>query len=227
MEGMLVLNGQLDNEIKGKTTTDNMQSVAMQGWWQHGFLHGYDLVRIKVGIKKKHTTLKKNKDAPIVADLFNAFANGGLTQSDIKRMANERGLRNYKGKLLDDNVIHRMLTQPAYAGYICSKHTNYEVYEGKYIKEAIVDIDTFQRVQQRLCNPSLTRMGIKMIINNEQYPLKRFVLCFNCSRPLYASSPKTGGGKAILLDIIAQGNHVAVSYRPLKPKRQTSYLPIF
>lgn len=70
-------------------------------------------------------------------------------------------------------------------------------------------------------------MGIKMIINNEQYPLKRFVLYFNCGKPLYASSPKTGGGKAILLDIIAQGNHVAVSYRPLKPKRQTSYLPIF
>lgn len=138
MEGMLVLNGQLDNEIKGKTTTDNMQSVAMQGWWQYGFLHGYDLVHIKVGIKKKHTTLKKNKDAPIVADLFNAFANGGLTQSDIKRMANERGLRNYKGKLLDDNDIHRMLTQPAYAGYICSKHTNYEVYEGKYIKRLLL-----------------------------------------------------------------------------------------
>lgn len=92
----------------------------------------------KVGIKKKHTTLKKNKDAPIVADLFNAFANGGLTQSDIKRMANERGLRNYKGKLLDDNGIHRMLTQPAYAGYICSKHTNYEVYEGKYIKRLLL-----------------------------------------------------------------------------------------
>lgn len=39
-------------------------------------------------------------------------------------------------------------------------------------------------------------MGIKMIINNEQYPLKRFVLCFNCGKPLYASSPKTGGGKS-------------------------------
>lgn len=80
----------------------------------------------------------------------------------------ERGLRNYKSKLLDDNGIHRILTQPAYAGYICSKHTNYEVYEGKHIKETIVDIDTFQRVRQRLCNPSLTRTGIKMIINNEQ-----------------------------------------------------------
>ena len=196
MEGMLVLNGQLDNEIKGKTTVDNMQSVAMQGWWQHGFLHGYDLVRIKVGVKKKHTTLKKNKNATVVASLFHAFANGGLTQSDIKRMANERGLRNFKGKPLDDNGIHRMLTQPTYAGYICSKHTNYEMYEGKHIGEAIVDLDTFQRVQQQLSSTSRTRSGIKMVINNEQYPLKRFMLCFNCIKPLYASSPKTGGGKS-------------------------------
>lgn len=196
IEGVLVLNGQLDNELKGVTTTDNMQSIAMQGWWQHGFLHGYDLVRIKIGTRKKRSTFKKNKDAPIVADLFQAFANGGLTQSDIKRMANERGLRNYKGKPLDDNGIHRMLTQPAYAGYICSKHTNYEMCEGKHIKEAIVDIDTFQKVQQQLGSTLRTRSGIKMVINNEMYPLKRFMLCFNCNNPLYASSPKTGGGKS-------------------------------
>ena len=35
-----------------------------------------------------------------------------------------------------------------------------------------------------------------MVINNEQYPLKRFMLCFNCQKPLYGSSPKTGGGKS-------------------------------
>lgn len=196
IEGVLVLNGQLDNELKSGTTIDNMNSVATQGWWQHGFLHGYDLVRIKVGVKKKHTTLKKNRDASIVSELFQAFANGGLTQSDIKRMANERGLRNYKGKPLDDNGVHRMLTQPAYAGYICSKHTNYEMHEGKHMKEAIIDIDTFQRVQQQLSATSRTRSGIKMVINNEQYPLKRFVLCFNCNNTLYASGPKTGGGKS-------------------------------
>lgn len=150
----------------------------------------------KNGSKEKHTTLKRNKNAIVVAELFNAFAKGGLTQSDIKRMANERGLRNFKGKPLDDNDIHRMLTQPAYAGYICSRHTNYEMYESKHINEAIIDLDTFQRVQQQLNSTSRTRTGIKMVINNEQYLLKRFMLCFNCTKPLYASSPKTGGGKS-------------------------------
>lgn len=32
LEGVIVLNGQLDNEIKGSTTTDNMRSLAMQGY---------------------------------------------------------------------------------------------------------------------------------------------------------------------------------------------------
>lgn len=196
METMLVANGQLDNEIKSQTTSDNMQSVARQGWWQHGYLLGYDLIRIKIELKKKHTTLKPNDDAPIVAELFNAFAAGGLTQADIKRMAKEKGLRNYKGKFLDDNGVNRMLTQPAYAGYICSKHTNFEMYEGKHFKDAIVDLDTFQQVQQRLNASSRNRTGIEIKVSNEQYPLKRFILCFNCSQPMYASSPKTGGGKS-------------------------------
>lgn len=196
IEGVLVLNGQLDNETKGVTTTDNMQSVARQGWYQHGYLIGYDLKRIKVGIKKKHTTLKRNRDWEKVRDLFETYARGDFTQADIKRMAKEKGLKNFQGKYPDDNGIYRMLTQPAYAGYICSKHTNWEMYEGKHLKEAIVDLETFQRVQQVINAQSRNRTGTKVIVANELFPLKRFVRCFNCNNYLYASSPKTGGGKS-------------------------------
>ncbi len=196
IEGVLVLNGQLDNETKGVTTTDNMQSVARQGWYQHGYLIGYDLKRIKVGIKKKHTTLKRNRDWEKVRDLFETYAKGGFTQADIKRMAKEKGLKNFQGKNPDDNGIYRMLTQPAYAGYICSKHTNWEMYEGKHFKEAIVDLEVFQRVQQVINAQSRNRTGTKVVVANELFPLKRFVRCFNCNNYLYASSPKTGGGKS-------------------------------
>lgn len=175
IEGVLVLNGQLDNEIKGITTSDNMQSVARQGWWQHGFLIGYDLKRIKVGVKKKHTTLKRNREWEKVRDLFGTYAKGGFTQADIKRMAKEKGIKNYKGKYLDDNGIYRLLTQPAYAGYICSKHTNFEMYEGKHLQEAIIDLATFQRVQQIINAQSRNRTGTKVIVANELFPLKRFV----------------------------------------------------
>ena len=196
MEGMFVLNGQLDNGLKGVTTEDNMKGVARQGWWQHGHLFGYEFERVKVGSRKKHTTLVRNTDAPIVADLFKAFSEGGLTQADIKRMAQERGLRNYKGKFPDDNAINRMLTQPAYAGYICSKHTDFEMYEGKHINEAIIDLETFNRVQLLLSSSSRSRIKVKKQKTNELYPLKGSALCFNCHKLLRASGPRTGGGKS-------------------------------
>lgn len=33
MENMLIINAQLDNDIKSSMTTDNMKALAMQGWW--------------------------------------------------------------------------------------------------------------------------------------------------------------------------------------------------
>lgn len=194
IKGVLVLNGQLDNEIKSGVTSDNMASIARQGWWQHGYVVGYDLIKIKIGVKKYRTTLKQGKDASKVRQLFEAFAKGGLTQSDIVRMAKELGIKNHKGSFMDDNGIHRLLTNPAVAGYICSKHTNYEMYEGKHITEAIVDLDLFNAVQKQITDTSRRRRGKKTDINNELYPLGRFLICVNCNKPYYYSSPKTGSG---------------------------------
>ncbi len=196
IKGVLVLNGQLDNEIKATTTTDNMEGVAKMGWWQQGFLVGYDLVRIRIAPKKKRLTLKRGKDWEKVAELFRTFADGGLTQADIVRMAKEAGIKNYKGKYMDDNAVYRMLTQPAYAGYICNKHTNFEMYEGKHFKEAIIDLETFEQVQRVISSQSRKRLGKIPKISNELYPLRRFLLCYNCQKPYYGSAPKTGGGKS-------------------------------
>jgi site-specific DNA recombinase len=196
IKGVLVLNGQLDNEIKSGTTSDNMEGVARQGWWQQGFLVGYELKRISIAPKKKRLTLCRGKDSDKVAALFKAFAKGGLTQADIVRMAKEANLRNYKGKYMDDNAVYRMLTQPAYAGYICNKLTNYEMYEGKHFKEAIIDLETFEQVQRVISSQSRKRLGKTVKVTNELYPLRRFLLCFNCQKPYYASAPKTGGGKS-------------------------------
>ena len=196
MKGMLVMNAQLDNEIKSGVTTDNMQSVARQGWWQQGHLVGYSHTHVKVAPKKKRLTLKRNQYAGNVAELFEDFAQGGLTQADIMRMAKEKDIRNFKGKHMDDNAIYRMLTQPAYAGYICNKNTDYEMYEGQHFKEAIIRLETFEQVQRVISSQNRKRQGTTIKVVDEQYPLRRTLLCFNCKLPYYASSPKTGGGKS-------------------------------
>lgn len=58
----------------------------------------YDLKRMKVGVKKKHTTLKRNRDWEKVRDLFETYAKGGFTQADI-RMAKEKGLKKLSGQV--------------------------------------------------------------------------------------------------------------------------------
>ena len=196
LEGMLVLNGQLDNDIKSGVTKDNMASVAKQGWWQHGPLPGYDTVKVKINPKKTHTTLRKNKHSKATFELFEAFATGEYSKADIVRMAKEKGLRNSHGGWLNDTSVDRMLTQPAYAGYVCDKHTDWEMYEGKHIAEAIVSLDLFDQVQRvhkqqsRRANKTDKRKpGI-----NPLYPFTKWLICDNCGKNYRGSAPRTGGG---------------------------------
>ena len=192
LEGVYILNGQLDNHIKGEVTTDNMESVAAKGWWQTGPIPGYDTVKVKVGPKKTHTILRKNRYIGNVEHLLRMFETGQYTQADIVRMAREREVKNYMGKYLDDNAVYRMLTQPAYAGFICNKLTNYELVKGRH--EAIISLDTFNRIQQIIENSKRKKKGEPKQKNHELYPLKPLLLCHSCGQQLRGSGPKTGAG---------------------------------
>lgn len=193
IEGVLVLNGQLDNEVKGVIVSDNMESVARQGWWQNGLLVGYNLKRVRIAPKKKRTTLTRNKHSSVIAELFELFASGNFTQADLVRIAKEKGVKNFNGNDIDDNAIHGILTQPAYAGYICNKFTKYEYHEGQHLKEALVSLETFEKVQKLLKSNPLRRNG-KIKVSNELFPLSKLIKCFNCNGIYYYSSPRTGNG---------------------------------
>lgn len=198
MEVMLVANGQLDNDIKAGVTKDNMANVAKQGWWQGGPLAGYDVIKVKINPKKTHSKLRRNKQAMQVNELFEAFATGQYSKADMKRMAKEKGVRNAHGGDLNDTSIDRMLSQPAYMGYVCNKHTGYELYEGKHIAEAIVTPELFNKVQGVLAQQSRSnnKSGKPKLIVNGTYPLKRTLLCYNCGKAYRASAPLSGGGKS-------------------------------
>lgn len=118
MEGMFVLGGQLDNEVKGETAKDNMSSLAKQGWWQGSPPPGYDIKKIKISPDKSRSTLTKNDHSSTVLELYETYATGQYTKSDIKRMAKEKGLKNVQGGWLNDTSIDRLLSQPAY-GWLC------------------------------------------------------------------------------------------------------------
>lgn len=196
MEGMFVLGGQLDNEVKGETAKDNMSSVAKQGWWQGSPPPGYSIKKVKISVDKYRSTLTKNKDSSTILELYEAYATGLYTKADIKRMAKEKGLKNVQGGWLNDTSIDRLLSQPAYAGYVCNKHTGWEMFDGKHITEAIISPDLFDKVQRVLAQQSkrANKKDKRKIGVNPAYPFAKWLMCPNCHKNYRGSAPRSGNG---------------------------------
>ena len=105
---------------------------------------GYDRVNGKFVIN--------NADAKVVKSIFNSYLNGD-GPSKIARELNARGLRTKKwtsktnrttgGKRYNRNHIHRIITNPLYAGLIYFSGENFP---GSH--DPIVDIDEFHKAQE-------------------------------------------------------------------------------
>ena len=191
MEMLNVLVGQMDNETKRAFTVDNMTNLSLQGWWQAPAMVGYDTHKIPNEVGKLRPTLKPNKMAPLVKQVLERFSEGNITKAELTRYAASIGLRSRYGKKLSEDRIHAMVKHPIYAGYVANKQTNWELVEGKH--EAIISRDTFE-MNQTLLYGKRKRAGEVRQMFNPDYPLKGLVLCPNCTKPLYASAPKTGAG---------------------------------
>lgn len=199
LEGMLVLNGQLDNDIKSGVTKDNMASVAKQGWWQGGSIPGYDVVKVKINPKKTHSMLRSNRSATAVRELFEAYVIGQYTKADLMRMSKEKGIKNAQGNWLNETSIDRMLSSPAYAGYICNKLTDWEMYDGKHIGDAIISLDLFNRVQRVLQSQSrrANKKDKRKMGANPLYPFAKWLVCPNCGKNYRGSAPRARVAEAI------------------------------
>lgn len=191
IESVLLLVGQLDNDSKAENTVDNMVSLALQGYWQHPPVVGYQTYKIPNDLGKLRPTLKPDNKAPLVKDVLERFSEGNITKAELTRYAKEIGLRSRYGKPLSEDSINRLIKSPTYAGYVSDSFTNYELVEAKH--DPIISKETYEQ-NQYLLYGSKTRKGEEHKTNNPDYPLKGIILCSNCKKQMYASAPKTGGG---------------------------------
>ncbi len=191
MENLLVLLGQLDNEGKAEVTKDNMRALALQGWWQHPPIVGYETHKIVNDIGKSRPTLRPDSKASLVRDVLERFSQGNITKAELARYAATVGLRSRYGNKLSEDSVHRLLKHPVYAGYVLDNFTKDELIEGRH--EAIISRDVYE-LNQTLLYGKRKRVGEVRLIFNPKYPLKGLVMCPSCMKPLYASAPKTGAG---------------------------------
>lgn len=186
-----VMVGQMDNETKRDTTKDNMRSLALQGYWQHPPIVGYENCTIQNDTGKPRPSLKPSSMAPKVKQVLERFAVGDITKAQLTRYAAEIGLRSRYGNKLSEDSINRMLKAPEYAGYVHDKFTDYELIEGKH--PGLIAVSTYER-NQSLIFAKNSRKGEVHLNKNAEYPLKGLLLCANCKKTMYASAPTTGNG---------------------------------
>ena len=142
-------------------------------------------------IGKLRPTLKPNSMALLVKQVLERFSEGDITKAELTRYAASIGLRSRYGKKLNEDRIHAMIKHTIYAGYVANKQTDWELVDGKH--EAIISRYTYE-INQRLLYGKRKRAGEVRQKFNPDYPLKGLVLCPSCTKPLYASAPKTGAG---------------------------------
>lgn len=150
-----------------------------------------------LGLKNVRDILDKSTLAPVggvadkVASILEAYSTGTHTIASLIKMCGNIGLKSAKGKPMQIQALSKMLRNPIYAGLEQSRHTEGQLIPSKF--KGIITPATFHRNQELLRSNKNTAATYKK--NNPEFPLRRFMLCANCNKPLTGSSPVGGSGK--------------------------------
>ena len=131
--------------------------------------------------------------ASIVKQAIEGFASGKYdTQAEVMRFLQSRPeFPKPKNGLVSNERVFILLRQKVYAGYL--DHADWGVSMRKGHHEPLVSFETYQKVQDRL-----TRGDGKAPVRrdmSEDFPLRGFVCCSECDKPLTAAFSTSKNGK--------------------------------
>jgi DNA invertase Pin-like site-specific DNA recombinase len=174
-ENMVVSLAQYDNESKGKLTMDRMKAAVNRGRWTFP---------PPIGYKKGTSNLEHDEQkAPFVRMAFELYATGAYQREQVLRKVNAAGLRTRKGKKLSSQTLCNMLKNPLYSGRIVVPRWGIDR-PGNF--KPIVSEALFLQVQGVLAGKG---KGVEVRLSqNPDFPLRPWVKCSKCNRPLTASN---------------------------------------
>ena len=195
--GRLMLNvllsfAQFEREIISERTRDKIAASRRKGKWNGGHpVLGYDVdpVQFKLLVNEDEALrvraifalyLEHGSLLPVVVELERR---GWTTKRWTTRKGNERG-----GRPFTKTSLHYHLTNVAYLGKVKYKD---EIHDGE--QEAIVDADTWQRVQAMLLRNG--RSGGAMVRNQFGALLKGLLRCVPCGCAMTPAHSKKGAAK--------------------------------
>jgi len=187
---IMAANAQLDNDIRSERVSSCMRERLKSGVWCHKAPIGYLNSRNTQGQK---TIKLDRKKAKLIKWAFEEFAKGIYTLEEVRRTANKKGLCTEKGKEISFQLMSKMIKNTFYYGQMYARRRN-EYWPGTH--KTIISKETYYKCQEILSRKKERAIYKTKKEVSRDFPLRNFVCCAYCDRPLTASySTGKFGGK--------------------------------
>lgn len=179
IENLLASVSQHQREKNGEQVVNRMQARVMNGYWVFQAPAGYKHQK-QVGHGK--ILIRHEPVASIIAEGLDGFASGRFeTQTELQRFF--ENCPEFPSDLPNGKIrtwkITRMLTNPVYAGYVQAPTWGVSLRKGHH--EGLITFQTFQKIQDRLKSGAMAPARKDI---NLDFPLRGFVTCGDCEKPL-------------------------------------------
>ena len=178
VETVFAAQGQLEREQNKRQVVQKQKARMEAGYWTFypptGYIHKRDPLHGKL--------LMPTDKALVIKQAFEGFASGRFkTQVDVMNFLQQMNFND--GRKVHLESVKRLLRRIVYAGYI--EYPKWNIARRKGHHEAIISLETYQKVQDKLGNRTFNR-----VIKNEDFPLRGLIFCSKCKRPLTAGWTK-------------------------------------
>ena len=181
VETIFAAQGELEREQNRRQVIQKMKARVEKGYWVFhapvGYRYASDRIHGKLLVPDEPV-------ASVVADALNGFASGRFrSQAEVKRFLESKP--EFPKDLPNGEIrawkVTKLLKRPIYAGYVEAPNWDISLRKGHH--EPLVSFETLNRILEHLENNA--RPAARKDIN-EDFPLRGFVHCDDCGKPMTA-----------------------------------------
>jgi site-specific DNA recombinase len=188
METLLAGWATYDNRLRADKTIRGMKAAQEQGRWVHRAPIGYR--NVPNARRDQANLVQDTERAPLIRRAFELYATDAQPKVKILEHVTNLGLKDISGKALSAQEFDKLLRNPIYAGWIVSEAWGIKA---RGMWEPIISEDLFERIQARFSGNSTSRQTRSQ--KNPDFPLRIFVRCEVCGKPITGSKSKGNGGR--------------------------------
>ncbi|MGH1349566.1 MAG: recombinase family protein, partial [Methyloligellaceae bacterium] len=189
-EYILASVSQHQSRKNAEQTLNRMQARCFNGYWVFQPPMGFKYEKVEGHGK---LLVRNEPIASIVQEALEGFASGRFdAQVEVKRFLESKPdfPKDLPNGEIRNQRITDILSRVTYAGYI--EVPNWDIPLRKGHHEGLISLETYQKIQDRL------KGGVKSPMRkdiNEDFPLRGFIVCGDCEKPLTACWSKSKTGK--------------------------------